>query len=356
MRKYWMLFNLILLVICFSSCGVQKVKDEDAAYDIIHAWIDEYNPISDEDELFFVESGAAFQIQNIEGDDYYSCEINVFYRNKLYRVMSGDIYKNAIAEGTAYVRVRDGAIFVEFEEDMEPIEEWYASFDNWVFSVAPVGYDRFIIAPTVHDFVNYTDYSNPYRQGWVYVLSWESMDIAKGYEVEYTESYFGDDESYKEIYEEEGTVVTVGGSVTLGESDTVIVRVRAYVEEDGERIYGGWSEPHSIILGSDDPAEYWNVTWQDIMRYPESYIDELVQLPKVTVLQDVGNGLYRVWDNDLKVYVIDTSNVSGTKILESDSLLIQGKYVGLKTFNMTDGSTEDYPYVMVNYYEILNLN
>lgn len=356
MKKYLMLFSITLLVICFSSCGARKVKDEDAAYDIIDAWKEEHWPLSEKDSSFVMDTEGGIETQTIDGDIYYSSILKVVYTNKNHlqdlQLGRDSAYENPVAEGTLHVRERDGSIYVNFTGEMEPIDEWYASFENWVVSVAPLGYDRFIIAPLLYDFVNITDYSGLYGDGWTYELLWDNMDIAKGYEIECTELSPEDDEPYKEIYDQAGNVFTVSASDPV----EVTARVRAYVEEDGERIYGAWSETRSIIFGSDDPVLCLNVTWQDLMRYPESYIDEEVQLPKVTVLQDAGNGLYRVWDNDLKIYVINTSNASGAKILEGDSLLVQGNYAGIETFNMTDGSTEDYPYVMVDYYEILNLN
>lgn len=192
MRKIIVYMAVILMICTLSSCGSMKVKDEDSAYSIMYKWMDEHEPLSGKDSQFVMDTNGGLQTQIIDGDTYYSSAMEITYRNKnyLFSIKQGHecAYENLIANGTMYVRERDGSIYVAFAGEMEPIDEWYASFDDWIMSVVPVGYDRFIIAPTVYDFVNITDYSDPYREGWEYELMWDSMNIAKGYEVEYIES------------------------------------------------------------------------------------------------------------------------------------------------------------------------
>lgn len=35
------------------------------------------------------------------------------------------------------MKMRGGSIYVEFDGVMEPIDDWYAGFDEWVIAVAP---------------------------------------------------------------------------------------------------------------------------------------------------------------------------------------------------------------------------
>lgn len=108
--------------------------------------------------------------------------------------------------------------------------------------------DAVIAAPILHDFINVTDYY-PWGDGWTYEISWDSVDGAKGYEVEYTETEsFNEEEGYHDVTEVEENVFSVSGSVEV----KITIRVRAYAEEDGERIYGEWSEPRSAVLNYDD--------------------------------------------------------------------------------------------------------
>ncbi len=109
--------------------------------------------------------------------------------------------------------------------------------------------DAVIAAPMLHDFVNVTDHSNPWGDGWMYEISWDSVDGAKGYEVEYTETEsFNEGEGYHDVTEVEENVFSVSGSVEV----KITIRVRAYAEENGERVYGEWSEPRSAVLDYDD--------------------------------------------------------------------------------------------------------
>lgn len=203
----------ILWVVCaLSSCGSQKVKDKDYAYTIINTWIEEHYPLSEKDSSFVMDTAGGFETRIIDGDMYYSNELEITYRNEYYGYQNYQLgfdsaFQNLVTTGNIYVREGDGSIYVEFAGIMEPLDEWYADFDAWVMSVVPVGYDRFISAPILHDFVNITDYSDPYRDGWVYELSWDSMDTAERYEVEYTESSW-DGEDYSIIYEVEENTIT----------------------------------------------------------------------------------------------------------------------------------------------------
>lgn len=97
--------------------------------------------------------------------------------------------------------MRGGSIYVEFDGVMEPIDDWYAGFDEWVIAVAPANQDRFIEAPTVHDFIDTTEYLNPYFEGCRYELSWDAIPIAEGYQIEYVETVLQTDDRIETYYE-----------------------------------------------------------------------------------------------------------------------------------------------------------
>lgn len=84
-------------------CFMWFSEDKDTAYEIVEAWIEEHYPLSEKDNLFLMDTESGFQTQTINGDEYYSKILNITYRNKYYRLMSGDTYENLIAEGNIYM-------------------------------------------------------------------------------------------------------------------------------------------------------------------------------------------------------------------------------------------------------------
>lgn len=95
-------------------------------------------------------------------------------------------------------------------------------------------------------------------------ITWGSVAGADGYECEYTERAEGTDAPYVDIRETQECRYTVGASDPID----VSIRVRAYKNEDGKRIYSQWSEEHKCSLnqeeetGSDKYSDYTG-SWSD---------------------------------------------------------------------------------------------
>lgn len=189
----------------------------------------------------------------------------------------------------------------------------------------------FLETPVLYDYEDITyQFAGTGGDGWAYELTWDIIDYADGYELEFIESD-GYGSNYKDYYEQAENYFVVEGS----EMSNVTIRVRAYAEVQGQRVYSGWSEPRSATLDyADDGAYhiwetaslkqlrssgetgYFDITMTDWGTAREQYSNDLYVYAKFEVI-NTGNTDIDITQHSFTAYLNNYSIDVGGGLLEN---------------------------------------